>query len=226
MTKPYPFKPLEFERLSREEQKARLGQFVETLSQRRTVREFSPDPIDLSLVEDAIRIAGLAPSGANQQPWHFSVVVDQEVKRKIRKAAEEEEYQSYHGRMPQEWLDKLAPLGTDEHKPFLEIAPALIIVFKIDYGLIQDEKGNEKKEKHYYVNESVGLASGFLVAALQMAGFATLTHTPSPMGFLADILGKPKNYKAFLLIPVGFPADDARVPVITKKPFSEISDRI
>ena len=214
--------PLEFERLSAEQAAARLQEFSQTLLKRRTVREYSADPVPRALVEECIRVAGSAPSGANLQPWHFVLIESADVKRKIRKAAEDEEHQNYHGRMPQDWLDKLAHLGTDEHKPYLEIAPYLIVVFKIDYGLVVGPDGEETKEKHYYVNESVGLATGFLLAALHMAGLATLTHTPSPMGFLSEILEAPKNYKPFLLIPVGYPADDAVVPSITKKPLGSI----
>jgi iodotyrosine deiodinase len=222
MTERYPFSPLEFERLDSTEGAARLAAFADRMGKRRTVREYSGDPVPRELVEDCIRVAGMAPSGANQQPWKFVLVADPEVKRKIREAAEEEEYENYHGRMPADWLEKLAPLGTDEHKPFLEIAPYLIVVFKEDYGVETDADGSEKKIKHYYVNESVGLASGFLLAALHLAGLATLTHTPSPMGFLTEVLGMPRRMKPFLLVPVGYPAPDARVPDIGKKSLDEI----
>jgi len=226
MTDRYPFDPLDFERLSAGDARKRLEAFSATVRTRRTVREYSADPIPQGLVEECIRVAGSAPSGANQQPWHFVVVTDPEMKKKIRIAAEEEEHENYHGRMPPEWLAKLAPLGTDEHKPFLETAPCLIVVFRVDYGLLRDDAGNEVKEKHYYVGESVGLAAGYLLAALQMAGLATLTHTPSPMGFLSRVLGMPRNMKPFLLIPVGYPADDAKVPRITKKSLDEIITRV
>jgi nitroreductase len=189
---------------------------------RRTVRSYAPDPVPRGLVEEAIRVAGNAPSGANLQPWHFVLVEDPEVKRRIREAAEAEESENYGRRFPPEWLERLAPLGTDSVKSYLEIAPYLIVVFKIEYGLVREADGTERKIKHYYVNESAGLASGFLLAALQIAGLATLTHTPSPMGFLSRILGMPKNYKPFLLIPVGYPAEGATVPDITKKPLDEI----
>jgi iodotyrosine deiodinase len=175
------------------------------------------------LIENAIRCAALAPSGANQQPWRFVVVQDQEIKRKIREAAEAEERQSYEHRMPADWLEALAPLGTDWHKEFLETAPYLIVVFRIDFGLTQTEEG-ESRIKHYYVQESVGIATGFLLAALHMSGLATLTHTPSPMGFLASILGRPKNERPFVLIPVGFPSAGATVPVITKKSIAEVME--
>ena len=191
---------------------------------RRTVREFSPDPVPFELIELAIKTAGSAPSGANQQPWHFTIVSDDEIKRRIRFAAEEEERENYSGRFPDEWLEVLAPLGTDWHKDFLEIAPYLIVVFKIDYGIEKQPDGGERRIKHYYVNESVGIACGMLLAALHNAGLATLTHTPNPMGFLSEILERPKNEKPFLLIPVGYPAEGVKVPDITKKTFGEIAD--
>ena len=191
---------------------------------RRTVREFSPDPVPFELIELAIKTAGSAPSGANQQPWHFTIVSDDEIKRRIRFAAEEEERENYSGRFPDEWLEVLAPLGTDWHKDFLEIAPYLIVVFKIDYGIEKQPDGGERRIKHYYVNESVGIACGMLLAALHNAGLATLTHTPNPMGFLSEILERPKNEKPFLLIPVGYPAEGVKVPDITKKTFEEITD--
>src|SRR5262245_47184620 len=192
------------------------------MKRRRTVREFSPDPVPFELIELAIKTAGVAPSGANQQPWRFVVVGNPEIKRQIRLAAEEEERENYGGRFPDEWLQALIPLGTDWHKEFLEIAPYLIVVFKVDYGLEQVAGGAERKTKHYYVNESVGIACGMLLAALHSAGLATLTHTPNPMGFLSEILKRPKNEKPYLLVPVGYPAGDAKVPNITKKRLEEI----
>jgi iodotyrosine deiodinase len=191
--------------------------FKRHMASRRTVRDFSPEPVPLHLIANAIEIASRAPSGANQQPWRFVVVSDPELKHQIRLAAEAEERENYDHRFPQEWLDKLAPFGTDWQKPFLEIAPYIIVVFRIDYGLEED-----RKIKHYYVQESVGIACGFLIAALHLAGLATLTHTPSPMGFLAKILDRPANERPFLLLPVGYPAPDAQVPVLTKKPLSEV----
>lgn len=214
----FPITPYVRERLSPEAMLDALRAFVNTLTMRRTVREFSPDPIPDGILELAIEAARVAPSGANMQPWQFVIVRDPETKRRIRVAAEEEERENYGGRMPDEWLRALAPLQTDWHKEFLEIAPALIVVFKEDYGLDADGQ----RVTHYYVNESVGIACGFLLAALNAAGLATLTHTPSPMGFLRDILERPKNEKAFLLIPVGFPAPGCRVPDIAKKRLEEI----
>lgn len=206
------FAPLTF---SREDGQAA---FVERMLERRTVRDFSPESVPFAAIENAIRAAASAPSGANQQPWRFVVVSDPEVKRRIRIAAEAEEKEGYERRMPPEWLRAIAPLGTDWHKPFLEIAPYLIVVFRLDYSL--DEAG--RKIKHYYVQESVGIACGFLLAALHLAGLATLTHTPSPMNFLGTILERPPNERPFLLIPVGYPAPDATVPVIAKKPLDEV----
>ena len=185
---------------------------------RRTVRDFSSEPVPDEVIDLAIEAAASAPSGANMQPWKFVVVRNVDLKRRIREAAEKEEYENYHGRMPEEWLRALAPLQTDWHKEFLELAPVLIVVFKEDYGLGADGT----RVTHYYVNESVGIACGFLLAALNAAGLATLTHTPSPMGFLRDILDRPKNEKAYLLIPAGYPAEGCRVPDITKKPLDEV----
>lgn len=199
------------------EQLERLSAFRERMAGRRTVRQFSSRPVDFALIEQAIAVAAGAPSGANQQPWRFVVVSDGELKQQIRVAAEAEERENYERRFPQEWLDALAKFGTDWQKPFLEIAPYLIVVFRIDYGLEGDQK-----IKHYYVQESVGIACGFLLSALHMAGLATLTHTPSPMGFLGSILGRPANERPFLLIPVGYPAETAEVPRLTKKSLSEV----
>lgn len=214
--------PLAFERLEPSEQRARLSAFRHRMLSRRTVRHYSTEPVSDALIDEAITVAGAAPSGANLQPWQFVVVRDPEVKHHIRVAAEEEERAFYEQRAPAEWLDALAPLGTDWQKPFLETAPCLIVVFRVDYGIRRDERGEEHHIKHYYAGESVGIACGFLLAALHVAGLATLTHTPSPMGFLASILGRPKNEKPYLLIPVGFPAADAVVPSIVKKPLDQI----
>lgn len=191
--------------------------FYEDLDRRRTVREYSDRPIPPGVLEDCLRAAGTAPSGANLQPWHFVVVQDPEIKRRIRLAAEEEERAFYEGRAPQSWLDALAPLGTDANKPFLEGAPALIAIFGERYGIAADGS----KQKRYYVDESVGLATGLLIAALHKAGLATLTHTPSPMGFLREILGRGENERPFLLLVVGYPAADARVPDIGRKALEE-----
>ncbi len=171
------------------------------------MRQFSREPIQRELVENAIATAGTAPSGAHQQPWTFVVVSDPDVKRRIREAAEEEERRNYDGRMSDEWLRALEPLGTDWRKPHIEDAPYVIVVFEQVYGL-----AGERKLKHYYTKESVGIAVGFLLAALHQAGLATLTHTPSPMGFLAQLLERPPNERAYLLIPVGYPAPGAEVP--------------
>jgi len=209
--------PLQFETLPPEEQLRRSREFLRAMASRRTVRAFSPEPAPVEIIENAIRVAALAPSGANQQPWRFVVVSDPEIKRQIREAAEAEERENYQRRFPQEWLDALAALGTDWHKEFLEIAPHLIVVFRVDYGLDGD-----RKIKHYYVQESVGIAVGFLLAALHLSGLATLTHTPSPMGFLQKILNRPANERPFVLIPVGYPARDAQVPKIAKKPLPEV----
>jgi nitroreductase len=214
--------PLAFERLTQEEQALRLDEFHRRVTARRTVRQFSPEPVPDAIVDRAIEVAGSAPSGANQQPWRFVLVRDPEVKRRIREAAEAEERAFYEQRAPDDWLDALRPLGTDWRKPSLEIAPLLIVVFRIDYGVEPSADGEERRIKHYYVSESVGIACGLLLAALQVAGLATLTHTPSPMGFLSRILGRPRNEKPYLLVPVGYPAPDAVVPTITKKPLDEI----
>jgi iodotyrosine deiodinase len=218
--------PLSFDRLSADEQAARLDAFRAAMLKRRTVRDFSPEEVTDAVLDAAIAVAGSAPSGANQQPWRFVIVRNAEIKRRIREAAEEEERAFYERRAPEDWLRALGPLGTDWRKPFLEIAPALIVVFRIDYGLQPEPDGTERHVKHYYVTESVGIACGFLLAALHLAGLATLTHTPSPMGFLATILGRPRNEKPYLLIPVGYPAADAKVPTITKKSLDEIRLRI
>lgn len=211
------FIPLEFVDVGPDEQFDRGQQFFEMIARRRTVRDYSDREVPIELIERAIATAGTAPSGANLQPWRFVVVRDPEVKRKIREAAEAEEHESYSTRMSDKWLRRLAPLGTDEHKPFLEIAPYLIVVFRIT-TIVEDGES----EPTYYSQESVGIAVGLLLAALHSMGLATLTHTPSPMKFLQEILGRPKNEVPFVLIPVGYPADDARVPDIKRKPLDEI----
>jgi nitroreductase len=196
----------------------RATEFADDIHRRRTVRTFSDRAVDTDVIRECIRAAGAAPSGANLQPWRFVVVTDPEVKRRIRLAAEEEEAAFYSGRAPDEWLEALAHLGTDAEKPFLERAPVLIAVFGESYGVRPDGE----KRKNYYVTESVGLATGILIAALHRAGLATLTHTPSPMGFLNEVLGRGRNERAFVLLVVGFPESDTRVPDIARKPVEEI----
>jgi nitroreductase len=223
MTTTAQFQKLAFEHLTEDEQLAHSRDFVERMKTRRTVRDYSSKPVPFELIENAIAVAASAPSGANQQPWTFVVVSDPDVKHQIRLAAEEEEKVSYGGRMSEEWLSALAHLGTDWRKPHIEDAPYLIVVFRQAYGVETDpETGAEIKIKHYYSEESVGIAVGFLLAALHLSGLATLTHTPSPMKFLSEILNRPPNERAYVLIPVGYPADDAEVPVIAKKPLNEV----
>ena len=220
------FESLSFERLGEAEQSRRAEEFFRRMLTRRSVRHFSRDPVPIQLIERAIGIAGSAPSGANQQPWTFVVISDADLKRKIRIAAEAEEKESYERRMSQEWLDALAPLGTDWRKPHIEDAPFVIVVFRQAYGLKRDANtGEERRYRHYYSEESVGIAVGFLLAALHISGLATLTHTPSPMKFLSEILDRPANERAFVLIPVGYPAKDAEVPDIRKKPLEEFMVR-
>lgn len=201
------------------EMRRRAAEFLAELRRRRTVRDFSDRPVAREVIEDCLRAAGTAPNGANMQPWHFVAVSDPAVKARIRAEAEKEEREFYEHRAPKEWLDALAPLGTDANKPFLETAPWLIAVFAQSYGLLPDGR----RVKHYYAQESVGIATGMLVTALHHCGLATLTHTPSPMGFLNEILGRPENERAFLLLVAGHPAGDAKVPDITKKPLDEIA---
>ena len=218
------FNPLTFHRIAPATATVASRVFLDTMERRRTVREFSPEPVAFELIENAIRTAATAPSGANQQPWRFVVVSNPEMKRKIREAAEEEERAFYEHRAPDEWLEALAPLGTDANKPFLEIAPYLIVVFRIDYGVKSGTDGAEVRTKNYYVQESVGIACGMLIASLHLAGLATLTHTPSPMGFLSQILQRPANERAFLLVPVGYPEVGALVPDIGKKAIGEVME--
>lgn len=193
-------------------------QYYLRINNRRTVREFSDRPVSRQVIENLLLAAGTAPSGAHKQPWTFCAVSDPAVKNKIRVEAEKEEYESYHGRMSQEWMEDLEPLGTDWHKPFLEIAPWLIVVFRKSYDLV-----NSEKRQNYYVQESVGLACGFLLTAIAECGLVALTHTPSPMNFLARILNRPENEKPYLLIPVGYPADDCKVPDLHRKLLSDIA---
>ena len=211
--------PLSFERRDGEEMLAAASAFRQELEARRSVRSFSTDLIPAGVIEECLRAAGSAPSGANLQPWSFVVVSEPSLKRRIREAAELEEHENYEWRMGEAWLKDLEAFGTDENKPFLEDAPVLIVVFRQAYGL-----DDEEKRKHYYVMESVGIATGFLLAALHKAGLATLTHTPSPMGFLEGILERSENERAYLIIPVGYPADGCKVPDITRKPYEDCVD--
>jgi len=211
-----PFRP---EQRPASEMKQRATAFYETMRARRSVRHFSPDPVPKELVELAIRAAATAPSGANRQPWKFVAVSHPETKREIRVAAEREEKLSYETRMPPEWIEALEPLGTGWQKPYLEIVPWIVVVFEEVQG--KTEEGQARK--NYYVKESVGIACGLFITALHEMGLATLTHTPSPMGFLRDILGRPANERPYILFPVGFPAPDATVPDIERKPLDEVA---
>lgn len=202
-----------------EEMKERAASFRKAMQRRRTVRQFSTRPVPREIIEECLIAAGTAPSGANLQPWQFVVISDPKVKREIRIAAEEEEWEFYHRRAPQEWLDALAPIGTDEHKPFLQTAPYIIAIF----GKTHSQLPNGRRVKNYYVNESVGIATGFLIAALHHADLVSLTHTPSPMGFINAILNRPSEEKPFLLLVTGYPTEDAQVPVIQKKSLNEIA---
>lgn len=212
------FMPYSLPALSPEEAHARAVAFRESVATRRSVRHFSDRPVDLRLVEEAVRCAGLAPNGANMQPWTFVLVTDPDIRRRIREAAEAEERETYERRMSDEWREALAPLGTDWRKPHLTEAPCLLVVFEQAHGVAADGS----RVTHYYVKESVGIACGFLILALHEAGLATLTHTPSPMGFLRDVLGRPVNEKAFVLLPIGYPAEGCEVPRIAKKPLDQI----
>lgn len=216
------FVPLEYQELDEEEMLARSSEFLERMEQRRSVRQFSSRSVPWEIIENCLRAAATAPSGANMQPWHYVVVSDSELKLRIRMAAEEEEREFYANRAPQEWLDALAPLGTDADKPFLESAPYLIVIFAKSYTI----SPQGKKVKNYYVSESVGIATGILITALHQSGLATLTHTPSPMRFLNQILNRPQNEHPFLILVVGYPAEYAEVPKINKKPFNEINTLI
>ncbi len=209
----------QFDEYPPQEMARRAAEFYQQMKRRRTVREFSSKAVPVEVLENCLRAAGTAPNGANHQPWHFAVVTSPELKAKIRAAAEKEEHSFYNERAPQEWLDALAPLGTDEFKPFLENAPALVAIFAENYQL--DEQG--EKTKNYYVTESVGIATGILITALHHSGLCCLTHTPSPMGFLNELLGRPKNERPFLLLVVGYPAEGVQVPDITKKDLAEIA---
>ena len=214
------FIPLaDYRRFPEKEMILRSEEFYNYIKRRRTVREFSDEKVPKEIIENCIKTAGTAPSGANLQPWHFVVVSDPEIKEKIRIGAEEEEHEFYTNRAPKEWLDALEPLGTDEHKPFLETAPYLIAIFSKSYDILPDGR----QVKNYYAIESTGIATGFLIAALHNSGLVSLTHTPSPMNFLNEILGRSKNERPFLLLVVGYPANDAKVPDIKKKSLDDIA---
>ena len=211
--------PFNYQEYPLEEIQHRALKYYQNLSRRRTIRDFSKRKVPIDVIENCIRAADTAPSGANQHPWHFVIVTDQEKKKKIRLAAEKEEKEFYSARAPRDWLQVLAPLGTNERKPFLETAPYLIAIFAQIYGV--DKNG--KKTKHYYVNESVGIATGLLVSAIHYSGLVSLTHTPSPMKFLNQILERPDSERPFLLLIVGYPAAGARVPDISRKSLDEIT---
>ena len=211
--------PLAFEPTPPEESAARADAFYAEMARRRSVRDFSSRPVPKRLIERAILTAATAPSGAHQQPWTWAAVADPDTKRRVREAAEAEERAFYAGRAPDDWLDALAPLGTDWEKPFLETAPWLVVLFAQRWGLT----ASGGKKKHYYVQESCGIAAGLFVAALHHMGLATLTHTPSPMGFLGEVLERPANEAALILFPVGYPAEGATVPDLARKPLAEVA---
>ncbi len=210
--------PLRYEKPEEADVAARARRFYEEMNRRRTVRDFSPEPVPADVIEELVRAASTAPSGAHRQPWTFVAVSDPEIKRRIRVAAEREEQENYSGRMPDEWLRALEPLGTDEHKPFLEIAPWLVVLFRQNHGVGPDGE----HVRHYYVAESVGIAAGMFLTAVHQAGLVALTHTPSPMGFLREILERPANETACLLMPVGYPAAGAQVPDLRRKPLEDV----
>jgi len=218
--KPIPSVPLEMQTFAEGEMRQRSQAFFDLMKQRHSTRDFADKPVPLDVIMRCLETAGRAPSGANQQPWHFVVVTDPDIKHKIRLAAEEEERAFYAGRASEEWLDALAPLGTDADKSFIDRAGCLIVIFAQSYGLAEDGS----RVKHYYVQESVGIATGFLITALHNAGLACLTHTPSPMGFLGEILQRPKNERAYINLVVGYPAENATVPqhALNKKELSEL----
>ena len=217
--KPYPFVPLSFARRSIDDSRARGTTFLAEMSRRRTTRHFATDSVPRDLIELAIRTAGTAPSGAHQQPWTFVAVSDAALKQRIRESAEREEYDFYHGKAPREWIEAILPLGTDEHKPHLTDAPWVVVLFRQAYGF--DAAG--ARRPHYYSEESCGIAAGLFIAAIHHMGLVTLTHTPNPMGFLRELLDRPVNERAMLVMPIGYPAADARVPDLARKPLEEIS---
>lgn len=213
----HKFIPYQQKELTSEEQLANSENFYQTLDKRRSIREFSDKPVDIKVIENIINSASTAPSGAHKQPWTFCVVSNAEIKAQIREAAEKEEKENYDSRMSERWKEDLEPFGTNWEKPFIEIAPYIIVAFKRAYEIIDGEKRN-----NYYVNESVGIACGMLISAINNAGLVTLTHTPSPMNFLAKVLNRPENERAFLLLPVGYAANDAEVPDIQRKSLNEV----
>ena len=216
----FPFEPLDqYIEYPPDEMKRRSREFLDEITRRRSVRHFSSREVSRTVVENCLEAAASAPSGANMQPWHFVLVTDPAIKKQIREGAEAEEREFYERRAPREWLEALAPLGTDDEKPFLESAPYLIVIF----AQLSGRRPDGTRVKHYYVNESVGIATGFLIAALHHAGLATLTHTPSPMRFLNEILGRPGNERPYLILVVGHPEADALVPAIRKRPLAESS---
>ncbi len=216
------FEPLEFVEQSPEEMVKNSKRFYQTMKTRRSVREFSDRPVPVEIIRNAVKAAGTAPSGANMQPWHFAVISDAKMKKAIREGAEQEEHAFYHERAPEEWLQAVQPLGTDENKPFLETAPYLIVIFRKNVTI--DEDGIE--HKNYYTSESVGIATGMLITALHLSGLATLTHTPSPMKFLNKIIGRPDTERPFLILVTGYPAENAMVPKISKYKLEQIASII
>lgn len=216
--------PLDFQRMSQDDSLERSRQFLQTMQTRRSIRQFSTDPVPFELIANAVATAGTAPSGANQQPWTFVVISDQSTKDQIRQAAENTEHDFYERRISDEWREALAPLGTDFNKPHLSEAPYLVVVFEQPFGLETDKDGEEVRKKHYYAQESVGIAVGLFIASITSAGLCCLTHTPSPMIFLRDLLERPRNERPFVVLPVGYPSDDATVPAHSreKKSLDEI----
>ena len=218
MPTPPKFIPLAYEKPSPDDVASRARRFFEQINQRRSVRDFSRDPVPSDVIKELVRAASTAPSGAHRQPWTFVAVSAPETKRQIRIAAEREERENYGGRMPTEWLRALEPLGTNADKPFLEVAPWLVVLFRQNYGI----GPSGEHIRHYYVGESVGIAAGMFLTAVHQAGLVALTHTPSPMGFLGEILHRPQNETACLLMPVGYPATDAKVPDLRRKPLDDV----
>ena len=210
---------IDYQRLPENEMLKRARDFYDQMKKRRTVREYSDEPVPREIIENCLLTAGTAPNGANKQPWHFAVVSDKSIKKQIREEAEKVEHDFYHKKAPDYWLDDLAPLGTDEHKEYLEIAPYLIVIFAQKHDVTDEGE----IDRHYYINESVGIATGMLITAIHNAGLVSLTHTPKPMFFLRDILKRPKHETPFLILTVGYPKENVKVPDISKKPLDEIA---